>query len=122
MTRVAVVGLAAGILAATVLSSAAQAGHATLAKAPAPAILTQTESRAEDLVDLALAGDRSGVIDEAARLARETNSSSTAALIGLGVPRATVARLRQRASRVYQLARGGSLVEILLAANAVSQL
>jgi len=118
----AIVGLAAGPLAAAVLISAAQARHAALGKAPAPAILTQTESRAEDLVDLALAGDRNGVIGEAMRLDRETNSSSTATLTTLGVPRATVARLRQRASHVYRVARRGSFVEILLAANAVSQL
>jgi hypothetical protein len=117
-----VVGLAAGALAAAVLSADTHAGHSTIGKAPTPAILTQTESSAEDLVDLALAGDRNGVIGEAARLARETNRSSTAALIRLGAPRATVARLRQRASHVYHLARSGSFVEILLAANAVSQL
>jgi hypothetical protein len=114
--------LAAGSLAAAVLSSPARASHASVGKPPAPAILTQTESRAEDLVDLALAGDRSGVTGQATRLVRETNSSSTAALIGLGVPRGTVAQLRQRASQVYHLARSGSFVEILLAANAVSQL
>lgn len=117
-----IVWLAAGSLAAAMLSSAARAGHTAVGKAPAPAILTQTESSAEDLIDLALAGDRSGVIGLAARLARETNGSSTEALAGLGVPRATIARLRQRASRVYQLARSGSVVEVVLAANAVSQL
>jgi hypothetical protein len=122
LIRDIVVGLAAGTLAAAVLSSAVQAGHATLGKAPAPAILTQTESRAEDLVDLALAGQRRGVIGEATRLARETNSSSTAVLSGLGVPRATVGQLRRRVSHLSHLARSGSFVEILLAANAVSQL
>jgi len=117
-----VAGLGVGILAAAVVFSAARVGHATLGKAPAPAILTQTESRAEDLVDLALAGDRTGVIREATRLARETNGSTIAPLTGLGVPRAKVARLSQRANHVYRLARSGSFVEILLAANGVSQL
>jgi hypothetical protein len=122
LIRAVVTATVAAILAAALPGRAAPIGHGAGGRTPAPAILTRIESGAEDLVDLALAGDRRGVIGEAKRLARETDGSSTASLTGLGVPSATIARLRERANHVLQLAPGGSFVEILLAANAVSQL
>ncbi len=114
--------VAASIVAAAALSTAAAPGHAAVVKAPLPAVLTETESSAEDLVDYALAGERSKVVATAASLEAAASGLAGTALTRAGVPSATVARLEQRANRVAQLARSGPFVEIMLAANAVSQL
>jgi len=93
-----------------------------LAAAPVPPVLKATESSAEDIVDFALTGDRANAIAAAAGLRAAARGSAAQALTKAGVPRATVALLRQRADRVAQLARSGPFIGIALAANAVSQL
>lgn len=92
------------------------------AKQPVPAVLTEVESSAEDIVDLAVAGDRRSLVAEAERLRAETGGRRLAALAGSGIRPATVARLRQQARRLAGVARTGSFVDVALAANAVSQL
>jgi hypothetical protein len=121
VTRAFAAGVAVSF-AATVLAGAAGSGVSTVAKAPPPAALVETESSAEDLVDVALAGDRAAVVVAAARLKAVTVGPAASALGSSGVPPDAVARLQQRADRVAKLAGGGSFVEILLAANAVSEL
>src|SRR4051812_5403604 len=102
------------MLAAVVASLAIVAG-------PVPASLVATESAAEDIVDVALASDRSGVGATAASL-RSDARGSAASLARAGVPKTEVAQLQQRAAHVVSIARNGSFVEVALAANAVSQL
>jgi hypothetical protein len=115
----------ATILAGAVLCAAtALVATAALVKAPVPAILTATESSAEDLVDVALSGDRGEVVEIAASLKAKAkaNGPAASALTRAGVPAAKVDQLEQRANRVAQLAQHGSFIAVALAANAVSQL
>jgi len=97
------------------------AGPALAAKQPVPAALTAAESNAEDIVDAALAHDRSSVVSIAQRL-KATANGQVSSLRRDGVPAALVAELRQRADRVAAVARGGTYVQVLLASNAVSAL
>lgn len=124
-SRLSAVLIAAGISAA-VLAAADTSGRAAVAlgssKAPVPTSLTDVESAAEDIVDLALADDRRSVVARAAVLEAGASGSVTTALAQAGVPVARVALLKTRASRVAQLSRSGSFVGIALAANAVSEL
>jgi hypothetical protein len=91
-------------------------------KAPVPASLTEVESAAEDIVDLALANDRRGVIAKAATLEATASGSVATALMRAGVPSAKTTLLKKRAVRVAQLARAAPLVGVALAANAISEL
>ncbi|HEY7536466.1 MAG TPA: hypothetical protein VH721_00635 [Gaiellaceae bacterium] len=122
MSRAAATRIVALTVATCLLGAAASPGAASRAKAPVPAVLTETESSAEDLIDDALAGDRGSVISGAASLAAAASGPAATTLTKAGVPAATIIELEQRASRVARLSRKGPLVEVLLAANAVSQL
>jgi hypothetical protein len=122
--------LAALIFAGGGLSVAAAAGHAAegastkaaFVDAPVPASLKTVESSAEDLVDFALARNRSEVSATAASLKAAATGPAAAVLGRSGVPPAEVSQLKARASRVAQLARRGSFIDVALAANAVSEL
>jgi len=107
---------------AVVLTVALAFGGAAAAKPPLPAVLVDTESSAEDIVDFALAGDRGQVVSTAARLKASADGPAAAALVRSGVPRATVAQLALRANRVARISHGASFVSVALAANAVSGL
>jgi hypothetical protein len=91
-------------------------------KRPVPESLQTVESSAEDLVDLALAGQRDRVEATAAALKVAANGSVISALLSAGTPSPQIAALKDRARRVMQLARAGSFVQVALAANSVSQL
>ena len=97
-------------------------GDAALVKVAPPAILGTVESRAEDIVDYALAGDRGSVVAEAARLKSDANGEAARVLLRSGVRPPEVALLGRRSGRVATLARSGSFVAVALSANAVSQL
>jgi antitoxin (DNA-binding transcriptional repressor) of toxin-antitoxin stability system len=86
-----------------------------------PKRLAAAESGAEDTIAAALSGDRSAVVADVASL-REATGGSAKALASSGAPVAEVAELRRRTSRLVQVARTGSFVDVALAANAVSQL
>jgi hypothetical protein len=92
---------------------------AALRKAPVPAGLVATESTAEDIVDLALAGNRREVVARAGELVAGARGEA-AELRRAGVPSATVAALQKRAGRVAQAGRAGPMIAAALAANAVS--
>jgi hypothetical protein len=91
-------------------------------KQPVPAILTSVESSAEDIVDLAVSRDRRNAVAEAERLEAATDGRRLAALTRSGVRAATIARLKERASRLAWLAHNGAFVDVALAANSVSEL
>ena len=92
------------------------------AAAPVPSSLTALESSAEDLVDVALAGNRQGVVAGATELSTLANGPAAASLSRAGVPRVLVGRLKQDAGVVRRLAPTGAFVRVALAANAVSGL
>jgi hypothetical protein len=106
---------------AAVLVAAVLAAGASAARQPLPASLSAAESNAEDIVDAALAHRRSEVMSIAAALEAGVRAQRSA-LRQDGVPPALVAELEQRSGRVAALARSGPYVQVLLAANAVSQL
>jgi len=108
---------AAAVLAASLVAPASGAG----ATQPVPAALTAAESNAEDIVDAALAHNRSDVMSIAAALKTGVNAQG-GPLRTDGVPAALVSELERRAGRVASLARNAPYVQVLLAANAVSQL
>lgn len=114
----------AGIVTGSVLLALALAGasDAMPAKAPPPAALATVESSAEDIVDYALAGDRTHVVAGAARLRAEADGEAARALGRGGVRPAEVALLKKRAAHVDAVARSGPFVAVALSANAVSQL
>jgi hypothetical protein len=107
--------------AAAALVAACLSAPASGARQPAPAGLTAAESNAEDIVDAALAHDRSGVTSIAAELKAGVKAQA-GPLRTDGVPAALVSELERRADRVASLARSASYVQVLLAANGVSQL
>jgi antitoxin (DNA-binding transcriptional repressor) of toxin-antitoxin stability system len=114
----------AGTATATPYTRAPHASGASIAptKHPLPEILIDVESGAEDIVDLALSGDRGTAVSTAADLKSSAYGPATAALVAAGVPAADVSELRRRTSSVLRTAQKGSFVQIALAANAVSQL
>ena len=106
---------------AGVAIAACIAAGAASASRPLPASLTSAESNAEDIVDAALAHDRSGVTSIAAALKASAHGQA-AALRDDGVPAPLVSQLEQRADRLAAVARSAPYVQVLLTANAVSQL
>ena len=90
--------------------------------AAVPGALVEIESAAEDTVDLALSGDRTGLVASAARLRALASGRGLKALLSAGVPRGAVAELERRATRVALEARHGRFVGVALAANTVSGL
>ena len=87
-----------------------------------PSSLTALESSAEDLVDVALAGNRQGVVAGAAELSTLANGPAAVSLSRAGVPHVLIGRLKQRAGAVRRIAATGAFVRVALAANAVSGL
>lgn len=103
--------------------TAGVAAQATAAGRPSvPASLGDTESAAEDIIDYVLARDRASVVATAASLRRLAHGPAAAALSGSGVPAARVALLGRRADTVARLAPRAELLDVALAANAVSEL
>ncbi len=92
------------------------------AATPVPSTLTALESSAEDLVDVALAGNRQGVVAGATELSTLANGPAATSLSRAGVPHVLIGRLKQRAGAVRRLAATGAFVRVALAANAVSGL
>jgi hypothetical protein len=106
---------------ALVVLMVAAATPATSAAA-VPTSLTALESSAEDLVDAALARDRTEVVATARKLRALAAGQAAASLARAGVSRATVDRLQQRARHVDAVAAHGAFIRVALAANAVSGL
>jgi hypothetical protein len=111
-------------LAAAGIGAGARAAASTdrRSRPPVPQSLTALESGAEDLVDVALAHDRSRVVAMAGALAASAGGANATALQGAGVPHASVAAIREQATRVARLSHAGPYTAIALAANAVSAL
>jgi len=91
-------------------------------KTQLPDVLTDVESGAEDIVDYALAGDRSSATSAAAEVKASANGPAATALTASGVPARKVRELEGRTNRLARVARNGPFVQIALAANGVSQL
>jgi hypothetical protein len=89
---------------------------------PVPSSLKALESSAEDLVDVALAGNRQEVVAGASELSTLANGPAVNSLSRAGVPRALIGRLKERAGVVRRVAARGAFVRVALAANAVSGL
>jgi len=97
-------------------------GEGPEARAGVPESLDATESDAEDIVDLALAKSLTDLREKTADLKSDANEAADA-LGEEDAPEADLALLRERASHVEELAKGGGEpLEIALAANAVSGL
>jgi hypothetical protein len=118
-----------GVLVACALTAAgicagarAEASADTRSRPPVPQGLTALESSAEDLVDVALAHDRSRVVAMAGTLAASAGGAEATALQSAGAPHASVAAIREQATRVARLSHAGPYTAIALAANAVSEL
>jgi hypothetical protein len=118
-----------GVLVACALAAAgicagarAEASADTRSRPPVPQSLTALESSAEDLVDVALAHDRSRVVAMAGTLAASAGGANATALQSAGAPHASVAAIRRQATRVARLSHTGPYIAIALAANAVSRL
>jgi hypothetical protein len=111
-----------GALVAASIGSPAPAAAAPMAvmRPPVPPSLTALESSAEDLVDVALAHDRSRVVAMAGTLASSAGGATGKTLLSAGVSPADVAALRARVAVVTRLAHVGQYTSIALAANAVS--
>ena len=115
------IGSLAGIAFVMAVSSGSPAG-ANSGRAPVPAVLTDVESNAEDIVDDALAGNRGAVVATANTLRRTAYGPAASALRSAGVPQTVVRDLGQRANRVARVAGSGSMISVALAANDVSGL
>jgi hypothetical protein len=113
--------VATGVVGAGRAAKATPTAPAAGSKTPLPHILNAVESSAEDIVDLALAGERARVVTAAKQLKSEARAS-LAVLRAAGVPRAQLVLLRQRADRVAAVSAGLRLIGVALAANQVSQL
>jgi hypothetical protein len=118
-------------LTAGTVSVAAASGHmpavATVAPLvvstiPLPPSLQAVESSAEDIVDFALAGDRASLVVGAATLKAAASGPAATTLAQAGVPSLRVSLLERRANRVGRLAAHGAMIDVALAANAVSEL
>jgi hypothetical protein len=105
-----------------VLAVALVAHGSASAAAPVPSSLKALESSAEDLVDVALAGNRQEVVAGASELSTLANGQALTSLSRAGVPRALIGGLKERSGVVRRLAAKGAFVRVALAANAVSGL
>ena len=118
----AALALALAAAVACIVVAVVLPGDALAVKQPVPASLGETESAAEDIVDHVLANDRGSAVATAATLRRLARGPAAASLAGAGVPAATIADLRRRADRVERLSHAAPLLDVALAANAVSAL
>lgn len=84
---------------------------------PVPKSLTTAEGAAEDLIDLAVAGDRAGVVAKARVLASAATGPARADATAGGVPAATVEEFARRAEAVMKLAPDAPLLDVALASN-----
>jgi hypothetical protein len=109
------------VAAAAVAACLAAPASGAAATQPVPSSLTAAESNAEDIVDAAFAHERGDVMSIAAALKSGVDEQARS-LRTDGVPAALVSELERRAGRVASLARSAPYVQVLLAANAVSQL
>jgi hypothetical protein len=91
-------------------------------KSSVPSSLDETESAAEDIIELADAGKRAQVKAKARELVAVTAGEAGTALREAGVPRSRIETLRDRAERVEDYARNAALFKVSLAANQISEL
>jgi len=112
------------VAAALVAGAVAAAGSASSAAStrPVPATLVAVESGAEDIIDMVFAGQRAQAIARATALQATARGPAAADLAAAGTRPSEVALLRTRTARLARRARAGSKTEILLAANALSEL
>ena len=87
-----------------------------------PSAISQTESAAEDLVDLAHAKKRAKVVAKAQALRDLTQGGAQTALQKDKIPEPVIEALKNRAQPIAQLAGSAGFREIALAANQVSGL
>ena len=125
-------GRSAGALLAAVLIAAACAvpgaapaqGSPTVSRSdtrtPVPPGLSALESSAEDIVDVALAHDRTRVLSLTATLRAHAGTSTATVLLNAVARPAEIAALRNRAALVARSSHSAPLVSVALAANAVS--
>lgn len=119
----ALLALAGGGTAAVAAAGGmAPAAGRTATRAPVPAALQATESAAEDVVDLALQGQRGKLVRASRQLEASARGPAAKALRAAGVSSAEIASLRVRAERVAELAPAASPARVALAANRVSEL
>jgi outer membrane murein-binding lipoprotein Lpp len=97
------------------------ASAATPAGRP-PASLATVESAAEDIIDLALAGDRAKVVTKAKTLVAAAGGPAARALRRAGVSPVRIDELRRRSDRVLRLAPRAPLIEVALASNRAFEL
>lgn len=89
---------------------------------PAPESFAAVESAAEDIIDLALAGDRAGAIAQAGELDRLAQGEAGRAALAAGVSPAVVDELEARAAEVARIAPSAPLLDLALAANRAFEL
>ena len=85
-----------------------------------PPGLSALESSAEDIVDVALAHDRTRVLSLTATLRAHAGTSTATVLLNAGARPAEIAALRNRAALVARSSHSAPFVSVALAANAVS--
>ena len=101
---------------------AARETSLTASKQRVPESLIAVESSAEDLVDVALAHDRAGVVSKARALRSASRGPAASTLSATGASAAEITELRRRVARVSGLAAAGGFTAVALAANGVSGL
>jgi hypothetical protein len=120
LLKPSLVPAALALLVALGAGAATPGTAAGIAKKPLPLVLDATESSAEDLVDSALAADRSDVVAGARELKRSA-AQAIRVLRKAGVSEAELTALRKRAARVAAVSSSGRFITVALAANAVSE-
>jgi hypothetical protein len=79
--------------------------------------LRTVESASEDIIDLALAGERGQVVRIARKLRSAANGQANRDLAKVGVPADQLGELERRAARVAKLAPSAPLLDVALASN-----
>lgn len=103
-------------------SSTTTQSAATATATGLPPSLKAAESAAEDVMDLALKGDRAKVVTRANDLAAAAQGEASAAALAGGVSKQTVDAFKTRAAEVAKLAPNAPLVDVGLAASRTFEL
>jgi hypothetical protein len=116
--------LAAAVLVPSCASGLAACGgdsqepRKAASKDPIPASLRTVESASEDIIDLALGGDRAGVIAKAKVLRAVADGSAASTLRAAGAPAAEIVEFQRRAAAVARASTRAPLLDVALASNA----
>jgi hypothetical protein len=101
----------------TTASTSEAAAAAASKNGPIPASLRTVESASEDIIDLALAGERAEVVRKARALRKAAAGPAAADLAKAGVTPDRLRVLKARAARVAKLAPQAPLLDVALASN-----